>query len=99
MQALLNEVSSYETNVQSVKTSADSLLASDHFASDAIADQHTEVQHQWKQLQLLAKQRTQKLSDALKAQSYYQDAMEADVWMNDKAGIAANQVCVCVDIN
>ena len=22
---------------------------------------------------------------------YYQDANEADVWMNDKAGIAANQ--------
>ena len=24
---------------------------------------------------------------------YYQDANEADVWMNDKAGIAANQDC------
>ena len=93
-------------------------MTSDHFASDTIEQQNSELQHAWRQLKLLAAKRTQKLSDALEAQKvgifvlswsfvsslspshpslspshfqYYQDANEADVWMNDKAGIAANQ--------
>ena len=91
-QTLLNEISSYHGNVDAVKSSSGELLDSDHFASDVISEQTAEVEHKWRQLQLLSGQRTHKLADALKAQSYYQDVTEADVWMNDKAGIAANQV-------
>lgn len=92
-QAVLNEISSYQSNIDSIKTSSEGLLDSGHFASDRIAEQTTDVNHKWRQLQLLSGQRTHKLADALKGQSYYQDVTEADVWMNDKAGIAANQVC------
>lgn len=91
-QALLNEISSYQSNTDSIKTSSEGLLDSGHFASDRIAEQTADVNHKWRQLQLLSGQRTHKLADALKAQSYYQDVTEADVWMNEKAGIAANQV-------
>ncbi len=93
-QAVLNEISSYQSNIDSISTSSEGLLDSGHFASDVISEQTTDVNHKWRQLQLLSGQRTHKLADALKAQSYYQDATEADVWMNDKAGIAANQVCL-----
>ena len=124
LQALLNEITSYEANIQEVEKATKELVASDHFASDTIEQQNSELQHAWRQLKLLAAKRTQKLSDALEAQKvgvcemlilmiydslsptlshplslslflfhsqYYQDANEADVWMNDKAGIAANQ--------
>ena len=67
-QALLNEVTSYEGNIHRVDQSAKELVSCDHFASDSIEELNSELQHNWKQLKLLAAGRTQKLSDALEAQ-------------------------------
>lgn len=68
LQALLNEITSYEANIQEVDKAAKELVSSDHFASDTIEQQNSELQHLWRQLKLLAAKRTQKLSDALEAQ-------------------------------
>ena len=68
LQALLNEIASYEANIQEVEKATKELVSSDHFASDTIEQQNTELQHQWRQLKLLAAKRTQKLGDALEAQ-------------------------------
>ena len=68
LQALLNEITSYEANIQEVEKATKELVASDHFASDTIEQQNSELQHAWRQLKLLAAKRTQKLSDALEAQ-------------------------------
>jgi spectrin beta len=92
-QALHKEVSSYEPSVQAVEKNGQELVDSDHFAADNISQQVLELQRQWRELKLLAGRRTQKLSDALEAQKYYQAANEADAWMNDKAGVAANPDC------
>lgn len=67
-QALLNEMTSFEGNIQAVDQSAKDLVLYDHFASGSIQDLNTELQHCWKQLKLLAAGRTQKLGDALEAQ-------------------------------
>ena len=67
-QALLNEITSYEANIQEVEKTTKELVASDHFASDTIEQQNSELQHLWRQLKLLAAKRTQKLNDALEAQ-------------------------------
>ena len=67
-QALLNEISSFEGNIQSIDQSAKELVLYDHFASDSIEGLNRDLQHSWKQLKLLASGRTQKLSDALEAQ-------------------------------
>ena len=67
-QTLLNEITSYDGNIQSVSQSAQDLISSDHFAADTIEEQDRELQHQWRQLKLLAASRTRKLSDALEAQ-------------------------------
>lgn len=67
-QTLLHEITSYEGNIQSVDQSAKELVSCEHFASDSIEDLNTELQHCWKQLKLLASNRTQKLADALEAQ-------------------------------
>lgn len=67
-QALLNEIASYEGNIQSVDQSARDLVSCDHFASDSIEDLNRDLQHVWKQLKLLAAARTQKLADSLEAQ-------------------------------
>lgn len=67
-QALLNEITSYEGNIQFMDQSAKELVSCDHFASSSIEDLNADLQHGWKQLKLLAAGRTQKLSDALEAQ-------------------------------
>ena len=67
-QALLNEITSYEGNIQSVDQSAKELVSCDHFASSSIEELNRDLQHGWKQLKLLAAGRTQKLADALEAQ-------------------------------
>ncbi len=67
-QGVLNEVTSYEGNIQRVDQAAKELVSFDHFASDSIEELNRELQHCWKQLKLLAAGRTQKLSDALEAQ-------------------------------
>lgn len=67
-QALLNEITSFEGNIQSADQSAKDLMLYDHFASSSIEELNTGLQHRWKQLKLLAAGRTQKLADALEAQ-------------------------------
>lgn len=67
-QALLNEITSFEGNIQSIDQSAKELVLSYHFASNSIDDLNTDLQHCWKQLKLLGAGRTRKLSDALEAQ-------------------------------
>ena len=64
----MNELTSYEANIQAVQSSGRELLSSEHFAHDSIAELGRELQHKWGQLKLLAAQRTRKLSDALEAQ-------------------------------
>ena len=68
LQTVLNEITSYEPNIQMVEADAQQLLDSDHFASDTIHGQNTELKHKWKELKLLAARRTQKLSSSLEAQ-------------------------------
>lgn len=67
-QALLNEISSYEANIQSVEQEAQELVSSGHFALDTVEEQGRELQHRWSELKRLAARRTRKLSDALEAQ-------------------------------
>ena len=67
-QALLNEIASYEANIQARDQASKDLVLCDHFASSSIEELNADLQHCWKQLKLLAAGRTQKLSDSLEAQ-------------------------------
>ncbi len=67
-QALLNENTSYEGNVEEIGSSAKELLFSGHFASDSIETLNADLQQSWTQLKILSAGRTQKLADALEAQ-------------------------------
>ena len=71
LQALLNEISSYEANIHAVEKESQELVSSEHFASDTIEEQNRELQHRWNELKLLASRRTQKLNDALEAQKVH----------------------------
>lgn len=90
-QALLNEISGHESSIDNVKSQGQELIDNNHFASDDIQQQLLELQSRWRELKLLADRRTQKLKDSQEAQKFYQEAVEADVWMNDRAGLAASQ--------
>ena len=71
LQALLNEISSYETNIQAVEREAQELVSFEFFSLDVVEEQNRELQHRWNELKRLASRRTQKLNDALEAQKVY----------------------------
>ena len=114
MKALLNDISGREPSVEKVKACGEELISTEHFASDEIQLRILDLESHWRELKLLAAQRTKQLSDSQDAQKvsncvcllsvcvhqlnyrsslklqFYQEANEADVWMNDRAGLAAS---------
>jgi spectrin beta len=90
-QALELELATHRSRVSALDTQTKELMAQGHFASDAIFQQNRVVQSSWKNLLAHAEKRKTRLADSLNSQQYYFEANEADVWMNEKAGIASNQ--------
>ena len=85
------ELANHELRLNDINDHANELVSAKNFASDAIVQQNRELQASWKNLLAHTKGRKMKLEQSLDAQKYYFEATEADVWMNEKAGIASNQ--------
>ena len=64
----MNELTGHEPNIDKVKDQGEALIEADHFASDHIQQQIYDLQSRWRELKLLAGQRTQRLKDSLEAQ-------------------------------
>eukprot|EP00731_Ephydatia_muelleri_P007238 Em0003g1486a len=67
-QSLLNEISSREPNIEAVTVKAKELTESDHVACNVIQQQNTELQQRWREAELLASRRSQKLNEAVESQ-------------------------------
>ncbi|KAJ7373044.1 hypothetical protein OS493_014188 [Desmophyllum pertusum] len=89
--ALENELANHQFRIDTVLASGQDLIDSNHYASDEIEERCEELNESWALLMGAAAERKQRLGDALESQKYFTEANEADSWMNDKAGLAANQ--------
>ena len=67
-QALLNAITNYEGNVQSIDQAARELLSCDHFAANSIESLNADLRQNWRELKLLSAGRNAKLTDALEVQ-------------------------------
>lgn len=89
--ALENELTNHESMINRVLATGQDLIDSNHYATDSAEKRCEELRMSWDQLMELSAERKVKLGKALELQKYFTEANEADTWMNDKAGIAANQ--------
>ncbi|KAK2560477.1 Spectrin beta chain [Acropora cervicornis] len=89
--AFENELTNHQSRIDTVLASGQDLIDSNHYATDEIEERCVELSGSWDLLIGASAERKQKLDDALELQKYFTEANEADSWMNDKAGLAANQ--------
>ncbi|XP_068689103.1 spectrin beta chain-like isoform X1 [Montipora foliosa] len=89
--AFENELTNHQLRIDTVLASGQDLIDSNHYATDEIEERCVELSGSWDLLKGAAAERKEKLGDALESQKYFTEANEADSWMNDKAGLAANQ--------
>lgn len=68
MKALLNDIAGREPSVEKVKACGEELISTEHFASDEIQLRILDLESHWRELKLLAAQRTKQLSDSQDAQ-------------------------------
>eukprot|EP00118_Oscarella_pearsei_P018140 m.184464 g.184464 ORF g.184464 m.184464 type:complete len:3710 (+) comp39319_c1_seq2:34-11163(+) len=89
--AFAMELDNHLVRINDINSQANKLVASGNFASEEILQQNRDLQTSWKNVLAHSRARKRKLGQSLEAQQYYFEATEADVWMNEKAGIASNQ--------
>ncbi|RZC41345.1 spectrin alpha chain, non-erythrocytic 1, partial [Asbolus verrucosus] len=90
-QALEAELSSREPIVGSLVSRATHLTRSGHSSAPFINDKAKELQDKLSNIRDLASIRKLRLQDALEVQTYYEEAAEAEAWMNDKRPLLATK--------
>ncbi|XP_069806664.1 spectrin beta chain, non-erythrocytic 5 isoform X2 [Dendropsophus ebraccatus] len=98
VQSLLNRHKQFEkvlaalnNRVTSLRTSGESLVAKDHFASALIKQRVTDTQKRYDHLEQKSEERQKRLLDSLRLQEFKRDATELLVWMEEKYKIALDE--------
>ena len=74
-QALENELSNHQFRIDTVLTSGQDLIDSNHYAADEIEERCEELNESWESLLRAAAERKQKLGDALESQKVSESAL------------------------
>ncbi|XP_071037774.1 spectrin beta chain [Parasteatoda tepidariorum] len=86
-QKLEREITGHQPMIDKTLSSGQSLMDLKHYAADSIKSKCVELQDSWKTLLESASERKKKLELSLKSQSFFSEANEVELWMNEKTDV------------
>ncbi|GIY06493.1 hypothetical protein CDAR_514752 [Caerostris darwini] len=86
-QKLEREILGHQPMIEKTLAAGQQLVDLKHYASDSVKSKCQELKDSWKELLDCAAERKKKLELSLKAQSFFAEANEVELWMTEKTDI------------
>ena len=81
---LLHEMDKLRPQYEETLEKADELMLSDHFAKDAIGKEKEKLTDRWRNLEIVADNRSRDLDNSIKAHDYFLEANECENWIKER---------------
>ncbi|XP_026728842.1 spectrin alpha chain isoform X2 [Trichoplusia ni] len=84
-------INAHEEKIAQLQTLADQLMASEHYAADAIDDKRRQVLDRWRHLKEALIEKRSRLGDEQTLQQFSRDADEMENWIAEKLQLATEE--------
>ncbi|XP_075989691.1 alpha spectrin isoform X2 [Anticarsia gemmatalis] len=84
-------INAHEEKIAQLQTLADQLMATDHYAADAIDDKRRQVLDRWRHLKEALIEKRSRLGDEQTLQQFSRDADEMENWIAEKLQLATEE--------